>query len=83
MAIEFDNAQAGKEGWGIFDCEGSANGPWQLQKEDIQDVFATDCDAWQHVVACADAGSAYHLAALEFLLQHNPQEHSAIFRKVR
>lgn len=27
---EFDNAKAHQEGWGIFDCDGSTNGRWQI-----------------------------------------------------
>lgn len=81
--IAFDNTQAANEGWCISECFGSKNGPWQLQKDDCQDKFAKDSEAWQHVVTQADAGSAYHKAALEFLLQHSRQEYDVIFRNVR
>lgn len=72
--IEFDNTQAGLEGWGIFDCEGSANGPWQIQREDATEVFPDDDAAWRHVAARATAGSPYHAAAIDFIRLHNPVE---------
>lgn len=71
---EFDGAQAEREGWGIFDCDGSENGPWQLQKIDERNVFETDLSAWQYVVNMALAGSAYHRSAIDYLREHSPAE---------
>jgi hypothetical protein len=75
----FDNSQAVREGWSIFDCSGSDNGRWQLQKCDDSDKCSTDLVAWDHVRTAADAGSEYHASALKFLEQHNPDE----FRLIR
>jgi hypothetical protein len=47
--VQFDNTQANSEGWGIFDCDGSSNGPWQLQKCDELGIFEFDSDAWLFV----------------------------------
>ncbi|WPE19908.1 hypothetical protein [Shinella zoogloeoides] len=75
---EFYNGQAITEGWAIFECDGSENGPFQAMKDDDQDVFATDDEVFVHIVARAAEGSEYHLKALEFLRVHNPIEHAAI-----
>lgn len=75
---DFNNEQANNEGWGIFDCDGSENGRWQLQRCDEMGVFNSDADAWAHVVAQADAGSSYHHGALQWLQANAPQEWSLI-----
>lgn len=82
-AIEFDNHQSADEGWVVSDCDGSENGPWQIQKLDHLAMFPSDGDAWRHVITKADEGSAYHQAALDFIREHNPIEANAIaiFRK--
>jgi hypothetical protein len=74
----FDNTQAEQEGWSIFECHGSDNGLWQLQKCDDARVFASDQEAWAHVVDSADAGSAYHKLAILFLETFNPEEAACI-----
>lgn len=71
---EFDNTKADGEGWGVFDCDGSDNGPWQIQRDDEAEVFEDDDEAWLHVLRRAKAGSAYHQAALDFVKEHNPIE---------
>jgi hypothetical protein len=76
----FDNAQAVKEGWSIFDCDGSDNGRWQLQRCDEQEIFVTDVAAWVFVRAKAAEGSPYHIMAMLFLETHNPPEWRAICR---
>lgn len=57
-----DAEQAKAEGWGIFECSGSEDGPWQLQKFDDpgQHVgapspypFVADVDVWVHARAPA------------------------------
>ena len=78
----FDNAIAFDQGWGIFDCYGSENGPWQLQRLDESDRFLTDIEAWRLVVDQAAAGSAYHQTALQFIADHNPIEHDCIINTV-
>jgi hypothetical protein len=79
----FDNNQSADEGWCISECFGSANGPWQLQKCDEQDVFKTDIEAWRFVVDCAEAGSEYHKQALQFLKDHNRTEHDCIVDTIK
>lgn len=74
----FDNAQAGNEGWGIFETDGSENGPWQLQREDETAVFPDDGAAWTFVAGKAKSGSEYHQCALDFLKRENMVEYTAI-----
>jgi hypothetical protein len=76
--LEFDNTRAFGEGWGIFDCEGSANGPWQLQKIDEDFAFPSDTEAWQFVSKQVASGSLYHILAMRFLDVNNPTEFAAI-----
>lgn len=65
----FDNAAAEQEGWGVFDCR-PPDGNWGLQiqgidfPEDGEPLFASDKEAWTHVVGRARAGSELHRAAL-------------------
>ena len=77
----FDNTQAEQEGWSIFDCAGSDNGRWQLQKCDDKHVFMSDLNAWDFVRQMADAGSAYHVEALRFLQEHNRCEWDLIMSR--
>lgn len=77
---EFDNSQAVTQGWSIFECTGSDNGPYQLQCCDDDDVFLDDAAAWGYVVKCARGGSEYHKQALAYLRDHNPMEIKAIER---
>jgi len=81
----FDNKQAAGEGWAIFDNGDGEAGPWTLNKIDTMDdpdlpdaLFDSDETAWAFVREQADGGSAYHLAALRFLEEHNPIEYAAI-----
>lgn len=75
----FDNRQAHEEGWGIFDlCEVGRADPYQLQRVDEDERFASDDDAWRHVAARAAEGSAYHSAALAFLRKSSPGEYAAL-----
>lgn len=71
---DFDNGVAGAEGWGIFECGGSANGYYQLCRLDEEAIFASDDEAWKHVVAKVAEGSAYHRSALDYIRAHNPIE---------
>lgn len=79
----FDNGRAIDEGWSIFECFGSENGPWQLQKCDDRDMLRTDLEAWRLVMDYADAGSEYHQKALQFLKDHNPIEHDCIVDTIK
>lgn len=71
---EFDNGQAYMEGWSIFECWGSDNGPFQLQRVDELEEFPSDDEAWTFVIGKAREGSAYHKGALDYLRAHNPME---------
>lgn len=75
--MSFPNIQAFTEGWGIFDCDGSENGPWQIQRIDEDEKFPSDDEAWLHVAEKAKAGSAYHRGAIEFIRHHNSAEYAA------
>lgn len=75
----FDFTRAILEGWCIFECDGSDNGPYQLCRVDDQNLnngaqLESDDEAWRHVADHARAGSAYHLAALALLETLNPAE---------
>ncbi len=84
-----DELAAMPEGWGIFDCDGSENGPWQIQKFDDPDDLAEritatvgrlwkeDNEAWMHVWSVE---SALHRKAIAFIRAMNPQEWEAIER---
>lgn len=89
---EWNNEQAFNEGWGIFDCDGSENGPWQIQRIDspedmeppppyTEPVFLLDDHAWDHVRRQAARGSIYHKAALDLIREQNPQEYALIMAR--
>ncbi|RQH02736.1 hypothetical protein [Paraburkholderia dinghuensis] len=78
--IGFDDNRAMQEGWSIFDCEGSANGPWQLQRIDEDEKFMSDGAAWEFVVQQAHVGSVYHASVLNCLYDQNRIEFDSIFR---
>ena len=69
--LSFDNAAAQREGWDLFECGPDPEGRPQIQlqredaPEDREPPFASDRDAWEHVVTHARAGSALHRAALD------------------
>lgn len=73
-----DSVAAHVEGWDIFECWGSLNGPWQIQKFDDEDRYAEDNEVWSLVRQRAAAGSALHQKALDFLQVHNPREYEAV-----
>lgn len=74
-------AAASLEGWGVFECVGSANGPWQIQRlDDASDVpgapqLDDDEAAWRRVL---QGGQPHHVAALAFLRAHNPIEYESV-----
>jgi len=71
---------AGEEGWGLFECGGSANGRTQLQRCDEEAIFEEDQDAWAFVAHCASQGSAVHQRALDLVEKYNSKEWAAICR---
>lgn len=77
--------KAAKEGWSIFDCDGSDNGPWQIQGFDcpsdwigiagFEPPCLTDNDAWLIVMKGEEE---HHRIAREFIKQANPVEYKAM-----
>lgn len=54
------NRFAEREGWALFECDGTL----EIQRDDEMAVFVDDDAALAHVQRLADAGSALHSAAL-------------------
>lgn len=83
-----DSDAALLDGWDIFDSFGSENGPWQIQVLEEPNLlpelgytekkFEDDSAVWVHVWTQAEAGSALHVKALEFIKMHNPLEYRCI-----
>ena len=69
-APEFECDLAITEGWGIF----QTGQRWEIERDDEQDVFASDDDAETHVKAQATLGSQYHQDALNWLKLANEEE---------
>jgi hypothetical protein len=67
--VNFDNVQAITEGWLITTRDDE--GPYQLQKDDAQNTFPNDVQAWAFVFTQAESGSDYHKSAVEFLKENN------------
>ncbi len=76
----FDGMQAISEGWGIFECFGSENGDYQLQRIDEDEKFKDDRDAWLFVYNMAHKGSNYHIQALDYLSIVNETEYDCVIR---
>lgn len=70
-SVEFDNGISSNEGWGIFECSGSANGIYQLCRSDEEAIFPDDEAAWKYVVGRVAEGSAYHRGALDYIRANN------------
>jgi hypothetical protein len=83
-----DRAAAEREGWDIFQCDGSGGGLWQIQKFDDPDdevadvitatvgrLWETDEEAWLHIWTVP---SDLHARALAFIRALNPLEWDAI-----
>ncbi len=75
-------AAASLEGWDIFECFGSENADWQIQRDDEMAVFADDTDAWFHVWGRAMEGSELHLRALQVIAAWEPREMAYILQSV-
>ena len=80
------SAQAILEGWDIFECWGSYDGPCQIQRidfpEDGEGHLSDDSDAWELVWYGAMAGSPLHHRALNFIARNNPAELQVIARYI-
>ena len=62
-----DSLNASKEGWNLFECEGS----FDFQREDEDSIFASDAEALAWVFAMATSGSDLHYRAMTFLLNQD------------
>ena len=83
--------KAVREGWDIWDSEGSENGRWQVQRIDDPEAFAeatggftppklaSDDEAFFIV---ANGTEPHHSAARDFLRDHNPKEYQAVMNFV-
>lgn len=71
------------EGWDVIDCDGSANGQWQVCRnenpEAAQMILADDTVAWKLVM---EGVKPHHEAAREFIRQKNPLEWAAMSREI-
>jgi hypothetical protein len=72
--ISQTNYVAELEGWGIFYCQGSEDGDYQLQKIDDSGVFENDLQAISFVKNLAQQGSAIHILAMGIIAVLNPSE---------
>lgn len=69
------------EGWNIFESEGSAYGPWQIQRLDWAEEtpgakqLEDDESAWNIVLT---GTAAHHAAALAFIRAHNPMDYETM-----
>ena len=76
--IQLINTIAKDEGWGIFYCEGSENGDYQIQKIDEDNVFINDIDAIRFVNKMSLLGSSVHKETIKLIHNLNPKELSLI-----
>ena len=79
----YDDRAAIAEGWAIFYAEGNSEGTiWQLQRLDPggdgPHVFDSDKEAHEFVWSRYLLGSKNHVAAINFLKEHEPREYRNI-----
>lgn len=79
----YDDHAAIAEGWAIFHAEGNSEGTmWQLQRLDPgwhgPHVFESDKEAHEFVWGLYLRGSENHVAAINFLKEHEPREYRNI-----
>jgi len=73
------NHEADGLGWAIFDCNGSANAPYQLQKDDEAGLFKDDDAVWHHVCSEAEKNpDGLEARALNWLRLNSPDEYRYI-----
>ena len=76
---EFDSIGASIEGWDIFPSFNQHRRFW-LERRTTFGAFTSDEQAWRHVWIRAQAGSALHQRALDFLKKHSPGELAEVRR---
>ncbi len=68
-----DHRAACKEGWDVFDCDGSDFGQWQINRVDEADEgdvqLNSDDEAWRIVL---EGSGPHHVSAREFIKKHTP-----------
>lgn len=69
---------ANAEGWDLFETGGGDHAPLELQRNDTMDetpdgepILDDDTQAWELVVARAEAGSAFHRLVLDVLWEES------------
>jgi len=78
-----DSLKQHKEGWGLVDCIGSADGTPQLQSIDEVGIFNDDTEAWEYVWNKAFIEhSKEHFEVFKTLFQENPNEFNKIINYI-
>lgn len=78
--VSFDNTPNATEGWAIFQTTGTDDiGDWRLERNDEEEKFDSDLQAWEFVLKKAlwDL-SEHHQKAIAFLARHNSDEYERI-----
>lgn len=70
-----DSELATKEGWDLYDSQGSKDGDLQVQRNDEQGLLNEDLDAWRIVKT---QKLQHHKKAMEILKFKNINEYSRI-----
>lgn len=82
-----DRVASAREGWDIWDCGGSSNGPVQIQAfaepQDDEPDLGEDNVAWEIVWRKAHEGSPLHVKALAYVKEYNPMEFEFIEKWMR
>jgi hypothetical protein len=78
---KLDHGASAQEGWSVFECDGSANGSYQLQAWDLANVFPNDLAVWKHVYA--HQHEPVPAAALAFLKKYSPSEYHRVITEGR
>ena len=68
------------EGWALFECIGSTNGPLQVQRIDDMDILEDDRLALALVAIKAARGEPHAFHALAVLEKYSPDEAALIHR---
>ena len=70
-----DSELATKEGWDLYDSQGSVDGDLQIQRNDEQGLLNEDLDAWRIV---KPQKLQHHKKAMEILKVRNIDEYNRI-----
>ena len=78
MALEWtkeDSELSTKEGWDLYNSEGSVDGDLQVQRNDEQGLLSEDLDAWRIVKT---QKLQHHKKAMALLKMRNIDEYNRI-----